>query len=46
MRANSTRVIQVIFKRPVVCYNYPKAIKAFYMRENDDGKTVASMVCV
>jgi asparaginyl-tRNA synthetase len=34
---------EVIFKRPVVCFNYPKAIKAFYMRENDDGKTVASM---
>eukprot|EP00285_Hemiselmis_virescens_P010429 CAMPEP_0173382240 /NCGR_PEP_ID=MMETSP1356-20130122/4720_1 /TAXON_ID=77927 ORGANISM="Hemiselmis virescens, Strain PCC157" /NCGR_SAMPLE_ID=MMETSP1356 /ASSEMBLY_ACC=CAM_ASM_000847 /LENGTH=603 /DNA_ID=CAMNT_0014336473 /DNA_START=33 /DNA_END=1844 /DNA_ORIENTATION=- len=32
-----------VFKKPVICYNYPKAIKAFYMRGNDDGKTVASM---
>jgi asparaginyl-tRNA synthetase len=29
--------------RPVVVMNYPKAIKAFYMRVNDDGKTVAAM---
>lgn len=34
---------EVVFKKPVCCYNYPKAIKAFYMRENEDGKTVASM---
>lgn len=32
-----------IYKKPVICYNYPKEIKAFYMRANDDGKTVASM---
>jgi asparaginyl-tRNA synthetase len=30
-------------KRPVVVMNYPKEIKAFYMRLNDDGKTVAAM---
>jgi len=30
-------------KRPVVVMNYPKGIKAFYMRVNDDGKTVAAM---
>jgi len=30
-------------KRPVVVMNYPKGIKAFYMRLNDDGKTVAAM---
>src|SRR5579863_2146205 len=30
-------------KRPVVVMNYPKDIKAFYMRLNDDGKTVAAM---
>ena len=30
-------------KRPVIVMNYPKAIKAFYMRLNDDGKTVAAM---
>ncbi|MEG3191181.1 asparagine--tRNA ligase [Lysobacter sp. D1-1-M9] len=29
--------------RPVVVYNYPEHIKAFYMRLNDDGKTVAAM---
>ncbi|MBE7557667.1 asparagine--tRNA ligase [bacterium] len=31
------------FRRPVIVYNYPKAIKAFYMRQNDDGRTVAAM---
>ncbi|MCO6524039.1 MAG: asparagine--tRNA ligase, partial [Candidatus Schmidhempelia sp.] len=31
------------FKAPVVVKNYPKDIKAFYMRINDDGKTVAAM---
>jgi asparaginyl-tRNA synthetase len=30
-------------KRPVVVMNYPREIKAFYMRLNDDGKTVAAM---
>ena len=30
-------------KRPVVVVNYPKGIKAFYMRLNDDGRTVAAM---
>ena len=33
---------EVCFKRPVFVYNYPKDIKAFYMRLNDDGKTVAA----
>lgn len=32
-----------IFKQPIIVYNYPKDIKAFYMRLNDDGKTVAAM---
>lgn len=32
-----------VFKQPVIVYNYPKAIKAFYMRANDDGRTVAAM---
>jgi asparaginyl-tRNA synthetase len=31
------------FKRPVFVFDWPKEIKAFYMRENDDGKTVAAM---
>src|SRR5205085_11045518 len=30
-------------KKPVVVMNYPKDIKAFYMRVNDDGRTVAAM---
>ncbi|HEX7052881.1 MAG TPA: asparagine--tRNA ligase [Burkholderiales bacterium] len=30
-------------RRPVIVMNYPKAIKAFYMRLNDDGRTVAAM---
>ena len=32
-----------IFKKPVFLTGYPKEIKAFYMRLNDDGKTVAAM---
>ncbi|KAJ7552285.1 hypothetical protein O6H91_06G048400 [Diphasiastrum complanatum] len=32
-----------IFKKPVIVYNYPKGIKAFYMRVNEDDKTVAAM---
>lgn len=31
------------FDRPVILINYPKEIKAFYMRANEDGKTVAAM---
>jgi asparaginyl-tRNA synthetase len=31
------------FKKPVILYNYPKNIKPFYMRVNDDDKTVAAM---
>jgi asparaginyl-tRNA synthetase len=31
------------FKCPVTVYNYPRAIKPFYMRQNDDGETVAAM---
>ena len=31
------------FKQPVIVYDYPKDIKAFYMRSNDDGTTVAAM---
>ena len=31
------------FKKPVIVRDYPKEIKAFYMRMNDDGKTVAAM---
>lgn len=31
------------FRKPVILVNYPKEIKAFYMKQNDDGKTVAAM---
>ena len=31
------------FKSPIILTNYPKGIKAFYMRNNEDGKTVAAM---
>ncbi|KAH9762762.1 Asparagine--tRNA ligase cytoplasmic 1 [Citrus sinensis] len=34
---------EVKFQKPVIVYNYPKGIKAFYMRLNDDLKTVAAM---
>ena len=34
---------EVHFRRPVFVYNWPREIKAFYMRQNDDGKTVAAM---
>ncbi|MBF0480792.1 MAG: asparagine--tRNA ligase [Desulfovibrionaceae bacterium] len=34
---------EVHVKGPVLVYDYPKDIKAFYMRQNDDGKTVAAM---
>jgi asparaginyl-tRNA synthetase len=32
-----------VFKKPMIVTDYPAAIKAFYMRLNDDGKTVAAM---
>jgi asparaginyl-tRNA synthetase len=32
-----------VFKKPVILYDYPAKIKAFYMRMNDDGKTVRAM---
>lgn len=34
---------EVVYKKPVFLKNYPKDIKAFYMRQNDDGKTVAAV---
>lgn len=36
-------LVEKHFKKPVIVTNYPKEIKAFYMRQNDDGKTVAAM---
>ncbi len=35
-----------IYKRPVFVTDYPKDIKAFYMKQNDDGRTVAAMDCL
>jgi asparaginyl-tRNA synthetase len=32
-----------VFKKPVMVFDYPKSIKPFYMRLNDDGRTVAAM---
>jgi len=32
-----------VYNKPIILYNYPKDIKAFYMRLNDDNKTVAAM---
>src|SRR5687767_6178280 len=36
-------LVEKHFKKPVILINYPEQIKAFYMRQNDDGKTVAAM---
>ena len=36
-------LVEKHFKKPVIVTGYPKQIKAFYMRQNDDGKTVAAM---
>ena len=35
-----------IFKKPIFVTDYPKEIKAFYMKQNQDGKTVAAMDCL
>ncbi|CAI2364819.1 unnamed protein product [Moneuplotes crassus] len=35
-----------IYKKPILIYNYPKALQAFYVRDNEDGLTVASMHCL
>jgi len=36
-------LVEEYFKRPVIITGYPKEIKAFYMKQNDDGKTVKAM---
>jgi len=36
-------LVEKYFKRPVILIDYPKEIKAFYMKQNDDGKTVRAM---
>jgi asparaginyl-tRNA synthetase len=36
-------LVEKHFKKPVILFNYPKQIKAFYMKQNEDGKTVRAM---
>jgi asparaginyl-tRNA synthetase len=36
-------LVEKHFRKPVILYNYPASIKAFYMRQNTDGRTVAAM---
>lgn len=36
-------LVEKYFKKPVILFDYPKDIKAFYMRQNDDGKTVRAI---
>ncbi|MDD5569759.1 MAG: asparagine--tRNA ligase [Bacteroidales bacterium] len=36
-------LVEKYFQKPVILTNYPKEIKAFYMKQNDDGKTVRAM---
>lgn len=36
-------LVEKHFKKPVILFNYPKEIKAFYMKQNEDGKTVRAM---
>ena len=36
-------LVEKHFKKPVILFNYPAAIKSFYMRQNEDSKTVAAM---
>ncbi|MGL4942047.1 MAG: asparagine--tRNA ligase [Thermoguttaceae bacterium] len=42
-REHERYLAETHFKRPVIVHDYPKDIKAFYMRLNDDGKTVRAM---
>ena len=39
-------LVEEHFKRPVILTDYPKEIKAFYMKMNEDGKTVAAVDCL
>ena len=43
---NERYLTEKIFKRPVFVTDYPKEIKAFYMKLNEDGRTVAAMDCL
>lgn len=39
-------LVEEHFKKPVILTDYPKEIKAFYMKQNEDGKTVAAVDCL
>lgn len=39
---NDSYLADEIYKKPVTIYNYPKAVKPFHVRLNDDGNTVAA----
>lgn len=39
-------LVEEHFKRPVILTDYPKEIKAFYMKQNEDGRTVAAVDCL
>ena len=39
-------LVEEHFKRPVILTDYPKEIKAFYMKQNEDGKTVRANGCI
>lgn len=39
-------LVEEHFKKPVILTDYPKEIKAFYMKMNEDNKTVAAMDCL
>ena len=45
-RSTSAILTEQVYKKPVFVTDYPKEIKAFYMRLNDDGKTVAAADCL
>ena len=42
-RNTNAYLVEEHFKRPVILINYQKQIKAFYMKQNEDGKTVRAM---
>ena len=43
IRDSERYLVEKVFKKPVIITDYPKKIKAFYMRLNDDNKTVRAM---
>ena len=43
LNSEHEKYITKCFNCPVIVYNYPASLKAFYMRKNEDGKTVCAM---